>query len=176
VAFNLLVSCFWAFWGAIENFHEGWWSTSLWANLGLMLAQYLSPMLAAVLLGSLGLRWPRLGGLAYLIARGYFAYRFLFGRIASMSAAGFLLAFLMAGGCGLVGLLFWFGRPRPRRLAYHLTSGLPLAVALVSGAEGPGGLPPDTTTGIGGCERSRATASASPGHLPDPAGLLLVCR
>jgi hypothetical protein len=44
VALNLLVSCFWAFWGAIENFHEGWYSPSLLANLGLMLAQYLSPM------------------------------------------------------------------------------------------------------------------------------------
>jgi hypothetical protein len=136
VILNLIVACFWAFWGAIENFHEGWWFTSLWANLGLMLAQYLAPMLAAILLGLLGLRWPRLGGLAYLIAGGYFAYRFLFGRIASMSGAGFLLTLLMGGGCGLVGLLFWFGRPRPRRLAYHLTWGLPLAVALVSGAEG----------------------------------------
>ena len=53
-----------------------------------------------------------------------------------MSGAGILLALLMAGGCGLIGLLFWFGQPRPRRLAYHLTWGLPVAVALVSGAEG----------------------------------------
>jgi hypothetical protein len=136
VVLNLLVACLWAFWGAVENFHEGWWAPSPWANLGLMLAQYLSPMLAAILLGLLGLRWPRLGGVAYLIVGGYFARRFLFGRICNISVAGFLLALLMAGGCGLIGLLFWFGRPRPRRLAYHLTWGLPLAVALVSGAEG----------------------------------------
>jgi hypothetical protein len=136
VALNLLVSCFWAFWGAIENFHEGWWSPSLWANLGLMLVQYLSPMLAAVLLGLLGLRWPRLGGLVYVIIGGSFGAWFLFGRPGSVSVAGYLLNSLLAGGCGLIGLLFWFGRPRPRRWAYHLTWGLPLAVALVSGAEG----------------------------------------
>jgi hypothetical protein len=136
VALNLLVACFWAFWGAIENFHEGWWSPSLWDNLGSMLAHFLSPMIVAILLGLLGLRWPRLGALAYLLMGAYFTWRFLFGRIASMSGAGILLALFMAGGCGLFGLLFWFGRPRPRRLAYHLTWGLPLAVALVSGAEG----------------------------------------
>jgi acetyl esterase/lipase len=101
-----------------------------------MLAQYLAPMLAAILLGLMGLRWPRLDGLAYLIAGGYFGYRFVLGRTASMSWSGLILSVVMAGGCGLIGLLFWLGRPRPRRLAYHLTWGLPLAVALVSGAEG----------------------------------------
>lgn len=136
VALNLLVSCLWAFWGAIENFHEGWWLPLLWNNLGLMLVQYLSPMFVSILLGLLGLRWPRLGGLAYLLVCIYFARRYLLGRIASMSWAGILLALVMGGGCGMIGLLFWLGRPRPRRLAYHLTWGLPLAVALVSGAEG----------------------------------------
>jgi hypothetical protein len=101
-----------------------------------MLVQYLSSMLAAILLGLLGLRWPRLGGLAYLLVGGYFARRYLLGRIGSMAWAGILLALLMAGGCGLIGLLFWFGRARPRRWAYHLTWGLPLLVGLVSGAEG----------------------------------------
>jgi hypothetical protein len=136
VALNLLVSCFWAFWGAIENFHEDWWSTSLWDNLGLMLVQYLSPMLVAVLLGLVGLRWPRLGGLVYLIIGGAFGSWFLLGRTGGMSVSGWLVSLVLAGGCGLIGLLFWFGQPRPRRLAYHLTWGLPLAVALVSGAEG----------------------------------------
>ena len=135
VGLNVLVSGLWAFWGAIENFHEGWHHGHLGLNLLWSLA-YLGPMLAAILLGLLGLRWPRLGGLAYLIAGGYFGRRYLFGRIGSMSGAGVLLALLMAGGCGLIGLLFWFGRPRPRRLAYHLTWGLPLAVTLASGAEG----------------------------------------
>ena len=33
VALNLLVSCLWAFWGAIENFHEGWHHGHLGLNL-----------------------------------------------------------------------------------------------------------------------------------------------
>jgi hypothetical protein len=33
VALNLLVSCLWAFWGAIENFHEGWHHGRLGLNL-----------------------------------------------------------------------------------------------------------------------------------------------
>lgn len=135
VAFNLLVSCLWAFWGAVENFHEGWYYGGLGRNLLWTLA-YLGPMLAAVLLGLLGLHWPRLGGLAYLLLGGTFGPWFLLGRGGSRFGADLILTLLMAGGCGLVGLLFWFGRPRPRRLAYHLTWGLPTMVALVSGAEG----------------------------------------
>jgi hypothetical protein len=34
VTLNLLVSCLWAFRGAVENFHEGWGLPSLWQNLG----------------------------------------------------------------------------------------------------------------------------------------------
>jgi hypothetical protein len=33
VALNLLVACLWAFWGAIENFHEGWHYGHLGLNL-----------------------------------------------------------------------------------------------------------------------------------------------
>jgi len=135
VVLNLLVSCLWAFWGAVENFHEGWHYGHLGLNLLWTLA-YLHRMLAAVLLGLLALRWPRLGGLFYLLVGVYFARLYPFGRTGSMSGAGFLLTLLMMGGWFLIGLLFWFGRPRPRRLAYQLTWGLPLAVALVSGAEG----------------------------------------
>jgi hypothetical protein len=48
VGLSTLAACFWAFWGIIENFHEGWYHRSLWANLGLMLAQYLLFMLLFV--------------------------------------------------------------------------------------------------------------------------------
>ena len=45
VALSTAVTCFWAFWGIIENFHEGWYYESWLANMGLMFFQYLSPML-----------------------------------------------------------------------------------------------------------------------------------
>ena len=66
VALNLLVSCLWAFWAAVETFHEGWYYGLLGLHLMWNLASF-GPVLAAMLLGLLGLRWPRLGGLAYLL-------------------------------------------------------------------------------------------------------------
>ena len=45
VVFSTAVTSFWAFWGIIENFHEGWYYDSWLSNVGLMLVQYLGPML-----------------------------------------------------------------------------------------------------------------------------------
>ncbi len=133
VAFNLIVACLWAFWGAVETFHEGWYYGLLGLHLLWNLA-YFGPTLATMLLGLLGLRWPRLGGLAYLLLGGGCGSWLLFGGPTEWPRVGFLRAVLMTGGCGVIGLIFWFGQPRPLRLARHLTWGLPVAVALVSGA------------------------------------------
>jgi len=59
VAISVLAACFWAYWGSIENFHEGWYFTSLWRNLTLMLVQYLSPMLIMVAASCVAVRWRR---------------------------------------------------------------------------------------------------------------------
>ncbi|MFL5242319.1 MAG: hypothetical protein ACJ8FY_09445 [Gemmataceae bacterium] len=133
VAFNLIVSWLWVFWGAVETFHEGWYYGLLGLHLMWNLASF-GPVLIAILLGLLGLRWPRLGGLAYFLLGGICGFWLLFGGPTTWPRVGFPLAVLMTGGCGVIGLLFWFGQPRPRRLAYHLTWSLPVAVALVSGA------------------------------------------
>jgi len=45
VALSIAITCFWAFWGIIENFHEGWYYESWLSNVGLMFVQYLGPML-----------------------------------------------------------------------------------------------------------------------------------
>ncbi len=47
---SLIIASAWAFRGAIENFHEGWYFDSFLINVGLMLIQYASPMLIFVLL------------------------------------------------------------------------------------------------------------------------------
>jgi hypothetical protein len=44
VSLSILITYFWAFWGIVENSHEGWYCESLLSNLGLMFAQYLSPL------------------------------------------------------------------------------------------------------------------------------------
>ncbi|MBC8350439.1 MAG: hypothetical protein H8E66_00525 [Planctomycetes bacterium] len=33
VVLSTAITCFWAFWGIIENFHEGWYFESVWSNL-----------------------------------------------------------------------------------------------------------------------------------------------
>jgi hypothetical protein len=68
VALSAFAGSSWAFWGGSENFHEGWYYHSLLMNLGLMIAQYLSGMLAIVAAGLIAIRWPRLGGAVHAAA------------------------------------------------------------------------------------------------------------
>jgi hypothetical protein len=62
VGLSTLAACIWAFWGIIENFHEGWYHPSMWMNLALMVVQYLFPMLLIVGAGVIAIRWPKVGG------------------------------------------------------------------------------------------------------------------
>jgi hypothetical protein len=125
IAISTAAACFWALWGVNENFHEGWFSSSIWQNLGLMLAQYLSPMLIVLLLSSLMFRWPRLAipfPVAVAIAVAWFFRR---------SFAGVVL---IAVPLVAMGLLFHFGCPQPRRWAWRCLIGLPLITAVAGGA------------------------------------------
>jgi hypothetical protein len=128
VAFSALAGSFWAFWGSIENFHEGWYDTSLLRNLGLMVAQYLSPMLLIVGAGLTGVRWPRLGG--GLHAAGALAAAwFLRG-----TSAGVVYESIV-GPLFLLGVLYWVGRPRPLHWAAAVVAGVPLLTTFICGAE-----------------------------------------
>ena len=63
VALTTIFACFWGFWGSIENFHEGWYFSSFWMNVGLMFIQYLLFALLLMALGSVSIFFP---GLALL--------------------------------------------------------------------------------------------------------------
>jgi hypothetical protein len=125
VGLSTLVTCVWAFWGIVENFHEGWYAESLLANLGMMLVQYLSPMLVFMAATLVAIYWPRVGGglhvLVALLAVGFFQ--------AFSNAATFLIILPLLG----LGSLYWFGRPQPRRTAALVAAGLPLIVLVISG-------------------------------------------
>src|SRR4026208_249491 len=58
---SIAITCLWAFWGIIENFHEGWYYEWLPRNLGLMFVQYLSPMLIFLTISLVSITWPRVG-------------------------------------------------------------------------------------------------------------------
>jgi hypothetical protein len=126
VGIATVITCFWAFWGIVENFHEGWYYHALLANIGLMLAQYLSPMLIFMGVTLVSLFWPRFGAVLYLILALLAAWFFQ----ALTNAAVLLIIIPLAG----IGLLYWFGRPRPRRLAVSLVVGLPLLTLVIAGA------------------------------------------
>lgn len=114
----------WAFWGVIENFHEGWFHNSLLLNLSLLLAQYLSPMLIFIVLSLLGVTYPQIGAILHLLVGGTLAL-LLFDW--SDAVAMQLIIIPMA----LLGLLYWYGRPSPIRIAYGIVVGLPI-IALIS--------------------------------------------
>ena len=121
------LSCLWAFWGIIENFHEGWYSSGLATNLGLMFAQYLAPFLLFLLLTLIAIRWPYAGG-ALFVAAGLALRIFLF---SGGSAFTWLILIPFTG----LGLLFALGRINPRKWALRVAVVLPLATLVISGIQ-----------------------------------------
>jgi hypothetical protein len=124
---SVATTCLWAFWGIIENFHEGWYYDSLPKNLGLMFVQYLSPMLVFLSMSLVSIAWPRVGAGLHAIAG--ISLAFYFKPLYSTT-----LALITTGPLLLLAVLYWLGRPSPRRLAFSLITALPLLTLLVSGA------------------------------------------
>lgn len=124
VGLSTMITCAWAFWGIIENFHEGWYYESLLPNLGLMFAQYLSPMLIFMGVTLLAITYPRFGGGLHVVL----ALTALWFFNASSNAATFLIILPLIG----MGVLYWFGRPQPRETAVILIVGLPVLTLILS--------------------------------------------
>jgi len=125
VVVSTALASFWAFWGAIEAFHEGWFYESFWKNVGLTLGQYLLPMLVIAGLGAIGVIWPRVGALLHVVLAaviGYIVNTYI-GRI-----------WIVIPLCGLAAL-YWFSRFPNRRWVVVLLLGLPAVTAVVSGAD-----------------------------------------
>ena len=127
VAFSILITCVWAFWGIIENFHEGWYYESLLSNVGLMFVQYLSPMLIFMGVTLISISWPRFGGILHAIVALLAVWFFQ----AFSNAATFVIIMPLIG----IGVLYWFGRPQPRKVAVSLAIGLPILTLILSGIE-----------------------------------------
>jgi hypothetical protein len=125
VGLSTVITCGWAFWGIIENFHEGWYFESLLSNLGLMFLQYLSPMLIFMGVTLISIYWPRIGGglhgILVLLAIGFFQ--------AFSNAATFLIILPLIG----IGVLYWIGRSEPRKVAASLIVGLPVLTLIIAG-------------------------------------------
>ena len=127
VGLSIVITGLWAVWGIIENFHEGWYNESLLVNLGLMVLQYLSPMLIFMIVTLTSIYLPRFGGALHVILAALVAW--FFG--AFTNTVTFFLLLPLIG----LGVLYWFGRPQPRKLAVSLAVGLPVLALILSGIE-----------------------------------------
>jgi hypothetical protein len=123
VGLSTLIMSFWAFWGAAEAFHEGWYHRSLWMNLALTFAQYLAPSLVLLLPVIVAMRWPR-AALPLFLALAIAAALFF------RKGAGVVL---ISAPLAILGALFYFGRPEPRRRARQVLLLLPGLIAVCTG-------------------------------------------
>ena len=135
----IALTTFWTYWGLGEAFHEGWWGA--WYNP----LPYLAPAAALLVLTIVGIRWPRRGGWAIIIAGGGIFVWWLV--MSDLTATNVLRAFLLGGLASLVGVLFLREARRQQRLKsdgwtpprqkwyrrnlqYLLAIGLPLVVTI----------------------------------------------
>jgi hypothetical protein len=118
-----ILSCIWAYWGAIENFHEGWYSSSLWENLFMLFFQYMLVTIVFVTLALTMLKWKKFGlALHFIIAT--FSIWFFAG--ASFSVLGLMIVIPIIA----IGLIYYYGDPKPKKWAYRLLIFVPLVIIL----------------------------------------------
>lgn len=121
VSISVIITNLWTYWGIIENFHEGWYSTSLLDNLLMLFLQYLLFTIVFSALALVSIKWPKIG-LCMFIAVAAFAAWFFSG--ASFEVLGLLIVLPLL----LLGIMYYFGRPAPRKLAILLIVLLPLLI------------------------------------------------
>ena len=125
IAITVIISSVWAYWGAIENFHEGWYSESLWENLFMLVFQYWLFTWVFIALALVALKWRRIG-LGLHVALAAFAGWFFSG--ASFDVLGLMIVLPILG----LGLLYFFGQARPKKWAFRLVVGIPLLIILIA--------------------------------------------
>lgn len=125
VALVTLIASLWAYWGGFENFHEGWYYKGFWDNILMMLAQYWLFALAFMIIGLLGIRFPKVN-LVLCVVMGIAASIMFTNAHFSVIWLMVIIPFVV------IGLLYLFGRPKPRWLAMTITVGLPVLILLIA--------------------------------------------
>jgi len=123
VAITVVFSSVWAYWGAFENFHEGWYSVSLWENIFMFVFQYMLFTIIFVMLALIILKWKKIGLIIHLLM-GIFCIWFFSG--ATFTVLGLMIVLPFA----VLGLLYYFGEPYPLKWAYRLIIFVPLIIVL----------------------------------------------
>jgi hypothetical protein len=121
VSISILTACFLAYWGIIENFHEGWYYTSFLKNIGLMLIQYLSPMIITISLTLVSIRQNKFGALLFIIIGGILSFL--------VNNAIISIPFI------ILGILYWFSDFYQKKWKYRLSFILPFVIIIIFGIE-----------------------------------------
>ena len=116
---SLLAVCFWAYWGIIETFHEGWYSETLYENALNMFGQYLSPMIILILLSVLSIFKNKIGAVVFLLT-GILIGVLIQNRV-------LVLPFL------ILAIMFWYSDLNQKKVWTVLIVGTPLIITLVLG-------------------------------------------
>jgi hypothetical protein len=111
VTISALFANLWAYWGIIENFHEGWYHPDLSDRILMMFGQYLAVPLVFIVLGLISFNWPKIGALLHVVL-AVFAY-FIFGRV---TAGLFFISIPVLG----LSLLYWVSC-FPRKIYAYIT-------------------------------------------------------
>lgn len=125
VIITAVFTSLWAFWGIIENFHEGWWYNDVWKNIGVMFLQYLSLAIVFYVLGIIAVWKQKVGAILFLIL-SICAFLFF-----DEGAGRFLAALPLC----MLSLLWLLGNPTPRVWVWRVMLWLAPIVMVVSGAE-----------------------------------------
>ncbi|MBP7344036.1 MAG: ABC transporter permease [Clostridia bacterium] len=123
VGITTIFSSIWAYWGSIENFHEGWYSVSIWENLFMLFFQYLLFAIVFVVLGVITLKWKIAGLILHILLAG-FSIWFFSG--ANFIVIGLMIVIPIIG----LGLLYYFGNPKPKKWAYRSLIFIPLIIII----------------------------------------------
>ena len=118
---SVLLACFWAYWGVIENFHEGWFHTSFKQNIILMFFQYLAPVIITIGLSLIAIFNNKVGSVLFLIA-GIALALYVNNPIASVPFI-------------ILGALLWFSDFSPKKWKYRLILMLPFVTLVAFGIE-----------------------------------------
>lgn len=124
VSITIVFSSLWAYWGAFENFHEGWYSVSIWENIFMMLFQYLLFTIVFVVLALIILKW-KIIGLVIHVLTGAFCVWFFSG--ATFNVLGLLIVIPFIA----LGIIYFYGDPKPVKWARRLIVLIPLVMILV---------------------------------------------
>jgi len=125
IATSTILASICAWWGIIENFHEGWFYQSLSKNIGLMLVQYLSFSLIFIILGLISVRFPYIGTVLH-ICLAIWSLSFF-----KMNSASILIASFLA----VLAVMYWVGHIVPIKAIYLIMISVPLLIVIGFGLE-----------------------------------------